>query len=201
MTNTTTQSFVPIKEIQNGIIIRDDGVLCGIIMVRAINFELKSETERNAILYQFQALLNSLEVSVQLLIQSRKLNIKPYILFLENIREKHRNELMRMQIKEYIKFITHFTDMNDIMTKDFYVVTTYSPISGSSGGFSSFFGKGPSVKEKQFEENRAQLLQRMSFIQNNVRSLGLDSVLLGTEEVTELIYQTFNPGDTQVPTV
>ena len=65
MSNTTTQSFVPIKEIQSGIIVRDDGVLCGVIMVTAINFELKSETERNAILYQFQSLLNSLEVSIQ----------------------------------------------------------------------------------------------------------------------------------------
>ena len=196
MSNTTTQSFVPIKEIQSGIIVRDDGVLCGVIMVTAINFELKSETERNAILYQFQSLLNSLEVSIQIIIQSRKLNVRGYLSFLKEIYEKQKNELMRLQTQEYIKFIKHFTEVNDIMTKQFYVIVTYSPINVSGGGF-SFFKKSASAKEKKFEENKSQLLQRISFIQNNIRSLGVNCVLLKTEEVTELIYQTFNPGDTQ----
>ena len=54
MKSSTTQSFVPIKEIRDGIIIREDGVLCAVLLVSSMNFELKSEVERNAILFQFQ---------------------------------------------------------------------------------------------------------------------------------------------------
>lgn len=198
MTTSTTQSFVPIKEIRDGIIIRDDGVLCAVVLVSTINFSLKSQTEREAILYQFQSLLNSLEVGVQILIQSRRLNINPYIEYLEGLYSKQDVELLRLQTKEYISFIKEFTDLNEIMTKQFFIVIPYSPI-GSTKSSISFFKKDLKVRQKAFEENRSQLLQRVSFIQNNIRSLGLRVVQLGTEEVTELLYQTFNPGDTQSP--
>ena len=198
MTTSTTQSFVPIKEIRDGIIIRDDGVLCAVVLVSTINFSLKSQTEREAILYQFQSLLNSLEVGVQILIQSRRLNINPYIEYLEGLYSKQDVELLRLQTKEYISFIKEFTDLNEIMAKQFFIVIPYSPI-GSTKSSISFFKKDLKVRQEAFEENRSQLLQRVSFIQNNIRSLGLRVVQLGTEEVTELLYQTFNPGDTQSP--
>ena len=198
MKKNTTQSFVPVKDINNGIVTRDDGVLCAIILVSALNFNLKSETERKAILYQFQSLLNSLEVGIEILIQSRKLNIKPYLQFLHGLQQKQNNELLRLQTREYINFIKDFTDNNEIMTKQFFVVVTYSPVPTPTSGL-SFFKKNKKGKEKRFEEYQGQLLQRVGFIQNNIRSLGLRAVQLGTEEVTELLYQTFNPGDTQTP--
>lgn len=200
MTTSTTQSFVPLKDIHDGIVTRDDGVLCAIVLVSSLNFSLKSEDERNAILYQFQSMLNSLEVGIQILIQSRRLNVKPYLQYLEEVYEGQSIELLRLQTREYINFITDFTDRNEIMTKQFFIVVTYSPI--SSGGFGGipFLGKQDSSSQKKAtEEHVTQLLQRVSFIQNNIRALGLRAVQLGTEEVTELLYKTFNPGDTQAP--
>ena len=202
-TNTTTQSFVPLKDIQNGIITRDDGVLCAVLLVSSVNFNLKSENERQAILYQFQSILNSLEVGIQIIVQSRRLNIKPYLQYLEEVYEKQTIELLRLQTREYINFIADFTERNEIMTKQFFVVVSYSPV--SSGGLGSglpFFGKDKKESastQKVTEEHVTQLLQRVSFIQNNIRALGLRAVQLGTEEVTELLYKTFNPGDTQTP--
>ena len=199
-TTTTTQSFVPLKDIQNGIITRDDGMLCAVLLVSSVNFNLKSEDERQAILYQFQSILNSLEVGIQIIVQSRRLNIKPYLQYLEEVYEKQTIELLRLQTREYINFITDFTERNEIMTKQFFVVVSYSPI--SSGGGLSLFGKkdkGSASTNKAAEEHTTQLLQRVSFIQNNIRALGLRAVQLGTEEVTELLYKTFNPGDTQAP--
>lgn len=124
------------KDINNGIVTRDDGVLCAIILVSALNFNLKSETERKAILYQFQSLLNSLEVGIEILIQSRKLNIKPYLQFLHGLQQKQNNELLRLQTREYINFIKDFTDNNEIMTKQFFVVVTYSPVPTPTSGLS-----------------------------------------------------------------
>lgn len=203
-TTTTTQSFVPLKDVQNGVITRDDGVLCAVLLVSSVNFNLKSEDERQAILYQFQSILNSLEVGVQILVQSRRLNIKPYLQYLEDVYEKQNIELLRLQTREYINFITEFTERNEIMTKQFFVVVSYSPV--ATGGLASglpFFGKKDkkqsSSEQRATEEHVTQLLQRVSFIQNNIRALGLRAVQLGTEEVTELLYKTFNPGDTQTP--
>ena len=200
MTTNTTQSFIPLKDIHNGIITRDDGVLCAVVLVSSLNFNLKSEDERTAILYQFQSMLNSLEVGIQILVQSRRLNIKPYLQYLEEVYESQNIELLRLQTREYINFIADFTDRNEIMTKQFFIVVTYSPISSGGLGNLPFIGKqSSSSKQKVTEEHVTQLLQRVSFIQNNVRALGLRAVQLGTEEVTELLYKTFNPGDTQVP--
>ena len=198
---TTTQSFVPLKDIQNGIITRDDGVLCAVLLVSSVNFNLKSEDERQAILYQFQSILNSLEVGVQIVVQSRRLNIKPYLQYLEEVYEKQTIELLRLQTREYINFIADFTERNEIMTKQFFVVVSYSPVSSSglASGLPFLGKKESSSNEKVVEEYVTQLLQRVSFIQNNIRALGLRAVQLGTEEVTELLYKTFNPGDTQIP--
>ena len=200
MTTNTTQSFIPLKDIHNGIVTRDDGVLCAVVLVSSLNFNLKSEDERTAILYQFQSMLNSLEVGIQVLVQSRRLNIKPYLQYLEEVYESQNIELLRLQTREYINFIADFTDRNEIMTKQFFIVVTYSPISSGGLGNLPFIGRrSPSSKQKVTEEHVTQLLQRVSFIQNNVRALGLRAVQLGTEEVTELLYKTFNPGDTQTP--
>ena len=80
---STTQSFIPIQKIIDGVIIRDDGTLCGMLLVSSTNFALKSQNEQTAILSQFQNMLNSLEVSIQTIIQSRRFNIRPYIEYLE----------------------------------------------------------------------------------------------------------------------
>ena len=198
---TTTQSFVPLKDIQNGVITRDDGVLCAVLLVSSVNFNLKSEDERQAILYQFQSILNSLEVGIQIVVQSRRLNIKPYLQYLEEVYEKQTIELLRLQTREYINFIADFTERNEIMTKQFFVVVSYAPVAsgGVAAGLPFFSKKEGSSDQKVAEEQITQLLQRVSFIQNNIRALGLRAVQLGTEEVTELLYKTFNPGDTQTP--
>ena len=196
----STQSLVPAKEIRNGIIVRDDGVLCAAILVSAINFDLRSFDEQEAILFQFQNMLNSLESSTQILIQSRKLNILPYLDFLEKLYKQQDVELLRIQTREYINFIKDFTESHEIMSKRFFVLVSYSPLVVSGGGF---FKKasGAKKKDKGFEEAKSQLLQRVSFIESSIHSLGLRTVVLGTDELIELLYQTFNPGDTQkVPT-
>ena len=199
-TQNSTQSFVPIREIRDGVIIREDGVLCGILLVSSINFSLKSIDEQTAILSQFQNMLNSLEVSAQIVIQSRRLNIRPYVQYLEEIYEKQPIELLKLQTREYINFIKEYTDLHKIMAKKFFVVATYSPLKTEIKNFSiSLFSKKKKTDVLDFEENNLQLQQRLSFIQSNIGGMGLKSIQLGTEEVVEVLYKTFNPGDNQTP--
>jgi hypothetical protein len=74
-----TQDFVPIKDIRNGVIVLNNGDLRMILMTSSLNFGLKSAEEQAAIIIQFQNVLNSLEFPVQISIQSKRLDIRPYL--------------------------------------------------------------------------------------------------------------------------
>ena len=121
-----TQDFVPIKEVQDGIVILKDGSMRAILMTSSINFALKSNDEQIAILAQFQNFLNSLEFSIQIFIQSRDLDIRPYVAKLEDLYKQQTGDLMRIQTKEYIEFVKNFVGATNIMVKRFFIVVPYS---------------------------------------------------------------------------
>ncbi|MCI5108678.1 MAG: TraC family protein [Candidatus Pacebacteria bacterium] len=197
----STQDFVPIEEIRDGIVILKDGSLRSVIMASSVNFALKSNEERTSILYQFQNFLNSIDFSVQIFIQSRRLDIRPYIALLENKEKDQSNELLKIQTKEYIDFIKKFTDSTNIMTKNFFVVVPYSPSVLSKRKKRGLLKrkKAEGNSEESFEENRTQLEQRLSVVEGGLTSSGIRIARLGTEEVTELFYKLFNPGETEKP--
>jgi len=203
----STQQFVPIQEVRDGILILKDGGMRGILLASSLNFSLKSEDEKNAIIFQFQDFLNSLDFSVQIVIQSRKLDIRPYIALLEEQEKKQTNDLMKIQTKEYIEFIKSFTQSTNIMTKNFFLVVPYSPATiniGKVPSFGQILGN-QSQKEKVataeagFEENRTQLEERLSVVEQGLVRTGIRVARLGTEEVIELFYKAFNPGETEKP--
>ncbi len=201
-----TQEFVPIKEVRDGIVILKDGSMRAILMTSSINFALKSEDMQQAILLQFQSFLNSLDFSVQILVQSKRLDIRPYVALLEDRYREQTIDLMKIQTREYIEFIKTFTENADIMSKSFFVVIPYSPaILGSQAGrMGNLFGKKDAKSEAQaktenFEEYRTQLDQRIAIVEQGLLRTGIRLAQLGTEEVIELFYKIFNPGDTEKP--
>jgi type IV secretory pathway VirB4 component len=201
-----TQEFVPIKEVQDGIVILKDGSMRAIVLASSLNFSLKSDDERNAIILQFQDFLNSLDFTVQISIQSRRLDIRPYLALLENQYKEQMNDLMKVQTREYIEFIKKFTESTNIMTKSFFIVVPYDPamVNIKSGVGGNFFQKRTAeenLKQKQssFEENRTQLEQRVGVVEQGLVRCGIRVIRLGTEEVIELFYKIFNPGDTEKP--
>lgn len=206
VSSKATQEFVPIREVRDGIIMLKDGSMRGILLASSLNFSLKSDDERNAIILQFQDFLNSLDFAVQISVQSRRLDIRPYIALLEDRYKEQVNDLMKIQTREYIEFIKKFTETTSIMTKSFFVVVSYDPaiISLKGNPVSGFFRKNTAseqqkTKQLSFEENRTQLEQRVSVVEQGLSRCGIRVVRLGTEEVIELFYKIFNPGDTEKP--
>ena len=197
----STQNFVPVKKVEEGVAVLEDGSLRSIIMVSTINFALKSESERKAILIQFQNLLNTLDFTIQISSQSRELDIRPYIQMLENEYKQQENELLRIQIREYIDFIKEYTENVNIMTKSFFVIVPYYPpvVSSSKNSFSSFFSsssqKNTDIDKTSLAEHRTQREQRLSIVEQGLKRTGLRTVRLGDEEIKELLYNTFNPGE------
>src|ERR1700683_518864 len=203
-TNKSTQDFVPISEVRDGIIVMKDGALRAVLLASSINFALKSEDEQTAFIVQFQNFLNSLDFSVQIFVQSRMLDIRPYIATLEAALKEQLDDLMRIQIREYIEFIRSFTEAANIMTKNFFVVVPYSPATVTTKNVSSmlpFGSKKPSASDmnKTFEEQVTQIEQRISIVQQGLVRTGVRTVQLGTEEAVERLYKMFNPGEEGKP--
>ncbi len=203
-----TQDFVPIQEIRDGLIILKDGSFRAVLITSSLNFALKSADEQESILYQFQSFLNSLDFSVQICIESRRLDIRPYLALLEGRYKEQINDLMKIQTQEYIEFIKNFTENTNIMTKTFFIVIPYTPAMINTD--STFIGKinplkKPTDKEQasgkiaDFEENRSQIEERISVVEQGLVRSGVRVVRLGTEEIVELFYKIFNPGDTEKP--
>ena len=105
MPKLSTQDFLEFSRIKDNVIILKNKGLRVILMVSSLNFALKSNDEQNAIIYQFQNFLNSLDFSCQILVQSRRLNIIGYLDKLKEIEKKETNELLKTQIAEYQNFI------------------------------------------------------------------------------------------------
>ncbi len=194
----TTQDFVPIKNITQNVVILKDGRMCSILLASSINFALKSLDEQRAILGQFQSFLNTLDFSIQFYIQSRRLDIEPY---LEQLREREPlqdNDLMKIQLREYMSFIKTFVSEVDVMSKNFFVVIPYTPKSLDIGSnIGSLFGqkKNTSVDDTNFEEHRLQLEQRASLVEQGLNRIGVRTIALEDEALVELYYHIFNPGD------
>lgn len=201
-----TQDFVPVKEIRNGIVMLKDGSMRAVVMASSINFALKSADEQQAVIMQFQNFLNSLDFSVQISIQSRELDIRPYIAMLEQRYKNEIGDLMKIQIREYIQFIKSFVDQTSIMTKTFFVIIPFNPtiISSTSNPLDQFIKKDnqkPLQERDRFEENRTQIEQRIGTISQGLSRCGVKSIQLGTEEIIELFYKIFNPGDQEKPMI
>lgn len=204
---TATQQFVPIERVRDGIVILKTGELRAILITNSLNLALKSEDEQQAVLSQFQNFLNSLDFPVEFFIQSRKLNIKPYMDLLQERSKLVKEDLLKIQIHEYMGFISRFTEESNIMTKHFFITVPYFNQNTQSINTSTLlsFGGGGAQKTNQdtFESARIQIEQRVATVIQGLSRFGLRAQRLGTEEVVELFYKLFNPseGDRAAPKV
>ncbi len=201
--SNATQQFVPVKEIKNGVIILKDGTYRGVLICSAINFGLKSADEQHAIVLGFQNFLNMLDFSIQIVVNSRKMDLRPYLALLAGKAVDQKTELMRIQLREYTEFIRSFAEQSNIMTKSFYIIVPYSPHASTAHTMNFLKRESDAVKNAEattsFGESRAQLEQRMSLISGGLSRTGVRAVPLNTEEVVELLYRSFNPGELENP--
>lgn len=196
---TPTQQFLEVDEIREGIMILKDKSLRGVLMVSSLNFALKSEEEQTAIIYQFQDFLNSLDFSLEIAVQSRKLNVTGYLDKLKTLEEKQKNELLKTQTVEYRKFIQDLISRGSIMSKNFFVTIPFALIETQSSQKSGLFSKKTilNLTEDVFQRAKVQLWQRMEFIALGLRRCGLQSSPLSSSELIELIWSLHHPEEAE----
>ena len=197
--DVSAQQYLDITEIKENTVIMRDGTLRAVILISSINFALKSEDEQNAIISGYVSFLNNIDFPLQIVIQSRELNIDGYIKSLQEKGKVQTNELLKMQTNEYIQYIKELISMSKIMNKRFYIVIPYNPLSDKQ---KKFFGRlldvfKPSalirMKEEKFRRRRIELTRRIDNIISGLNSIGLNAVELDTQGLIELYYNCYNP--------
>ncbi len=195
-----TQQLVDIETIRDGVIILKTGALRAVAMCSSINFALKSQDEQDALIYQYQNFLNGLDFPVEFVVHSRKLDITDYIDEIKEHLKNQKNELLKIQTEEYIDFIESFVGMQNIMAKTFYVVVPFSPSEDKKKGFFDklFAPAKPSfvkMSDDEFTKYKNQLWQRLENVISGLRTVGIRSEPLNDEELKELFFNIYNPGE------
>jgi len=196
-----TQRYLDIAELRENCVIMKDGTLRAVLMVSSINFALKSEDEQQAIIQGYMQFLNGLEHPLQVVIQSRRMNIDSYMLRLKEQEEKNVNELLRTQIRDYMSFITELVELGEIMQKRFFVIVPFDPLEGNEKGkgfmskVSSAFAPAKILKlnDQKFRDRHDSLMQRTSSVAGGLSSMGLQVAMLDTQGLIELYYTSYNP--------
>ncbi len=195
----STQADLPISEIRDGVVVLKDGSLRKVLLTSSVNFALKSEDEQNALISSYVSFLNSLDFPLQITVQSRKLQVRPYIDRLKEAEKGQANELLRVQIADYRAFIEELVEMGQIMTKRFYVVVPYSPLANAKKGFFKRFmevirpASAIRLKSEHFMQKKKDLDLRVRQVTGGLQSMSLQIVELDTQALIELYYSTYNP--------
>ncbi len=198
----STQLYLNIAEIKDDVLVLKNGGLRAILQTSSVNFNLKSEEEQNAIIYAYQSFLNSLDFPIQIVVQSRKLDVDKYIENVKNMAEKHENPLLKQQTLEYAEYVQKLIEYADIMEKNFYVIVPFDPYRVQKLSiFAKFMQRISSqdsvdaIKRRhhEFEELNKHLTERVNSVKTGLEACNLRAVQLTTPQLIELFYKIYNP--------
>lgn len=205
----STQESLQIAEIRDGIVILKDGSFKAVVKAEAVNFELMSVEEKEAIEYAYQSFLNSLSFSIQINIQSRRVDSESYLKKIQANLKQQNNMLLSVLTEDYLDFIDDLLENTDIMNKNFYVVipfynnefTKEAAATASRNLVSRLknFNKKVSpliVNEKTLDKARKELRYRIQAVLEGLRNCGVYGQPLSTQELIEMYYEYYNPETT-----
>jgi type IV secretory pathway VirB4 component len=190
----STQQFIPIKEVKEGVVVMRNGSLRAVLLVSSINFALKGEDEKNSIISSYQSFLNSLGFPIQVYVKSRQLHLDVYLASLEKQLSLQTNELLKLQTSQYIDFIAELLEYSNIMEKRFFIIVPFYPTGTEKVGvLKNLFSGKEGVADVNFETQKMELMQRVDHIINGLTGIGVRTAALNTEELIELYYSVYNP--------
>ena len=204
--NTTvnsTQRYLKIAEIKDNTVVLKDGSIRAVLETSSINFNLKSEEEQNAIIYSYQNFVNTLEFPIEILIQSRKLDVDKYVDNLRRIAKNQPNYLLQRQTVEYAEYVQRLVEYADIMQKRFFVIVPYEKTLSKvqKNMFSQFWDNiNPEdtvakfkMRLKEFNVMKDGLAPRINAVKTGLEQMNLKVRQLTTRELIELYYESYNP--------
>ena len=118
----SVQDWLPFENIlENGIVKLKNNSYIKIIEIIPINFNLKSELEKEAILNSYKIFLKTCNFNLQILIQSNKENLERHISNI-NIQKKNKKENIKKISNYYIEYIKQLNQNKKSSNKNFYII-------------------------------------------------------------------------------
>lgn len=202
----TTQEHLDVFDIKENLVFLRNGTVCAVLQTTAVNFDLLSEIEQDAIIAAFSMLLNSITFQVQVVLRSKRLDITKYLEKVRRVESKLTDPLLKHQAESYRKFVQEVIRQNEVLDKRFYVAI---PSGGSSaaepgsGPFDWFF-KLLGVQNKRIgvnlddamKEAQTQLLPKVDHVLKEFNRIGIKVKQLNTQELVELYFDIYNPTTT-----
>lgn len=185
--HASTQKFTEIENIDENVVIFQNGYACLVIEIQATNFPLLSEEEQKSKLYAYASLLNSLSFPIQVLIRNKKINISSYIKMLDlEIQKSQNNPKLNTYIKQYKDFIWGMVKVQAILDKKFYLTIPFS-----------YFEKGVKgvlKKDDLLNQAKTALRTKSESLIIELKRLSLNAKILEKEELIRLFYDIYNQG-------
>ncbi len=175
------QNLIPIQEIkEKGIIKMKNEKYIKIIKVIPINYELKSELEKESILNSYKTFLKSCNFNLQILIQSKKENLKKHFFILEQEKNK-KDPKEKLIYDNYIKYIKKINSENKSSSKNFYIIVHQKD---------EYQNNNPqNNNEKNIIEN---LNEKYFKIKENLARCGNFTYEIEKQETIDILYSFFN---------
>lgn len=122
----SVQNWLPFINItEDGIIKLKEMSYVKILKVYPINYNLKSNLEKEAILNSYKLFLKTCNFNIQIIIQSKKEDLSKHFYNLEKISEKEENKKIKEITQNYVEFIKNKNNENKSASKNFYIVIKY----------------------------------------------------------------------------
>jgi hypothetical protein len=200
----STQNTLQIAEVRDGIAIMNDGTYRAIVSARSINFDLMSAQEREAVEYAYQNFLNSLYFPIQIVVRSRKVDMRPYLERLGKMKNEQDNMLLSLLMDDYIYYVSQLVEQTNIMSKQFYIVIPYTnevsagQVAGQAKGMLSAFGTTSQkarlvINEDALVKAKTEIQNRVQSVINGLMQVGVQATPLETQAIIELYYDVYNP--------
>ena len=119
-----TKDWIPVDLVFENGIIKYKNKYIKIIKILPINYDLKSNLEKEAIINSYKLFLKTCDFDIQILIQSKKENLDQYILNLKKISKNEKNNKIKEISQNYIDFIRNKNEENRSASKNFFMIVS-----------------------------------------------------------------------------
>ncbi|MGB3945588.1 MAG: TraC family protein [Candidatus Saccharimonadales bacterium] len=172
---------IAIKGVRDNVLILPGNEYRAILKVSALNFELRSEEEQDAIMDTYESFLNSIGSPLQILIRTREIDMDKYLEDISAARETEPEKIYREQLQYYDEFIRSLITHNKILTRHFYIVVPYKPT-----------GKA------DFDLIKEQLNLTLDIVSKGMQRIGMHTSELSSLEILDLFYSFYSPSQAKI---
>lgn len=182
----STQDFLPFEEIRDDVVLLPGGQARAVLASSSLNLDLMKEEEKSIVVSRYQSFLNSLDFPIQVVIQSRPLNLNPYLRDIKEAEKEQKNELLTLQAKEYREFVYSLKQRVNLLTKNFYVIVPF---------FMPAEAREDEEAKKRWE---GQLEERVSYIIDGLNKIDIRTTRLKNPELKELLWSFYNRKEAEI---